>query len=129
MQEKVRPLRRRRRRTTLVYPLRLAIVVIAGMAGAWTMFQVLLKIIHPYKLGYEESKKVAALRVKLDKQDAANTTLRKQVAYLESEEGAECAARRQGYHRPGETVYLLDKDAIAAAESAATERERTGQNR
>jgi cell division protein FtsB len=118
MQERVRP--PRRRRTMLVYPLRLAIVVMAGMAGAWAMFQVLLKIIHPYKLGYEEAKKVAALRVKLDKQDAANTTLRKQVAYLASEEGAECEARRQGFHRPKETVYLLDKGAIAAAENAST---------
>jgi cell division protein FtsB len=81
------------------------------------MFQVLLKIIHPYRLGYEEAKKVTALRTKLDKQETANTLLRKQVAYLESEEGAECEARRQGYRRPGESVYLLDKAAIAAAGS------------
>jgi cell division protein FtsB len=101
------------------YPLRLALVVTAGMAGAWVVFQVLLKVIHPYRLGYEEARKVAALRAGLNKQEAVNADLRHRVAYLESDEGGECEARRAGYHRPGETVFLLDKAAIAAANRAS----------
>jgi cell division protein FtsB len=91
----------------------------AGMAGAWAMFQVLLKIIHPYKLGYEEAKKVANLRSRLENQQMANAALRRQVAYLQSEEGAEREARRQGYQRPGESIFLLDNAAIAAAGAPA----------
>lgn len=92
-------------------------MMVAGMAGAWLLFQLMVKVVHPYKLGYEQSQKVAELKEEWERIETGNARLRQQVAYLQSPEGAETLARRNGYHRPGEIVYMLDRDAARVVES------------
>lgn len=99
--------RRRRKRRPFPYPLRVALVMSAGMIVAWFSFQVLVKIVHPYQLGSEEARKVAELRARLNRQNQENVSLRAHIAFLKSDEGAEAVARRAGFHRPGEIVYFL----------------------
>lgn len=107
------PAKKRANRRKRLNPwLQLAVLACVGMFGAWAIFQIAIKVIHPYRLGFDEARRVAELREKLAKQTARNNELSKQVAYLHSSEGAECEARRLGYHRPGEVVYLLDQTAI-----------------
>lgn len=89
------------------YPLRVATVAIAGMMFAWAIFQVMVKLVHPYKMGREEGRKVAEIKERLSSQRRKNATLYREVVYLKSAEGAESAARRAHYHRPGEIIYLL----------------------
>lgn len=99
--------RQRRRRNRIPTPLRWLGMVGAGMFCAWVLFELMVKIVHPYQLGDQQAKKAQQLRQQLAQQEARNTDLRKQVAYLRTEEGAEALARRAGYHRPKEEVYLL----------------------
>jgi len=89
------------------------------MAFAWVMFQVMVKLVHPYKMGREEGLKVAEIKERLNSQRRKNAALYREVVYLKSAEGAESAARRAHYYRPGEIVYLLAPqttapDAVAA---------------
>jgi cell division protein FtsB len=116
------PRRRRRRRRAAAYPLKLLAVAVAGSLGAWCLFLLLAKAAHPYLLGHEENKKVAALQERLDRQHAENVALRKRIAYLKSPEGAESEARRAGYHRPGEVVYLMDPAVLTSPTPAPAER-------
>jgi cell division protein FtsB len=109
--------RKRRRRRAIWYPVRLIGVGAAGVTGAFLLFQLYVKINHPYQLGDEEARKVVALQERLNRQDRQNAVLDQQLQYLQSNEGTETLARRAGYHKPGETVYLLDRDAISATQS------------
>jgi cell division protein FtsB len=109
----------RRRRAKWLFPVRVATMMVAGMAGAWLLFQLMVKVVHPYKLGYEQAQKVADLKDEWERIEAGNVRLRQQVAYLQSPEGAETIARRNGYHRPGEIVYLLDRDAARMVENTS----------
>ena len=52
---------------------------------------------------------VTTLRGKIAVQKARNASLRAQIAYAQSQEGAEAEARRAGFSRPGEQVYLLQE--------------------
>jgi hypothetical protein len=98
---------RKRRRRPMPYPLRIALVASAGMAFAWVLFQVMVKVVHPYKLGFEEGRRVADISAQLKKQEDKNKALKREIAYLVSPEGRESAARRAHYRVPGEMVYLL----------------------
>lgn len=97
----------RRRRNRIPTPLRWLAMVGAGMLCAWLLFELMVKIVHPYQLGDQQAKKAQKLRQQLAQQEARNSELRKQVAFLRTDEGAEVLARRAGYHRPKEAVYLL----------------------
>ena len=110
--------RQRRRRAKWLLPLRFATMTVAGMAGAWLLFQIMVKVVHPYRLGYEQAQKVAQLKEQLSNQESGNARLRSQVAYLQSEEGAETLARRAGYHRSGEVIYRLDVNAVRFVDKA-----------
>ncbi|MBC8101397.1 MAG: hypothetical protein H7Z41_02255 [Cytophagales bacterium] len=104
-------LRRRRKRrrfsSTLLYRLRLIGMAVGGVSGAWLAFLFLQKVVHPYKLGNEVGEQVAVLRAQQGHQEQENAVLRERLLFLRSKEGAEVAARRAGFHRRGETVYLL----------------------
>lgn len=106
-----RPRNRRRKkrglRSTLRYQLRLAVMAAGGILAAYIAFVLILKILHPYRLGHEVSSQVAILRTRLDREESENALLRRRILFLRTKEGAEVTARRSGYHRKGETVYLL----------------------
>lgn len=116
LKKRSRQQRRRSRRRAGSYYLRIAATMAGGLCGAWMLFLFLSKVVHPYKLGYEVGREVTDMRGKVEAQEAANQTLRARIAYLRSDEGAEREARRAGYHRPGEVVYLLRSDEAAAAD-------------
>jgi cell division protein FtsB len=99
-------------------PLQFTGMAVAGVLGAWLIFQFLIKVVHPYRLGYQQAQKVAEMRSDLNTQIGDNQRLQAQVTFLQSDEGAEMLARRNGYHRPGEVVYLLDQDAARAINAA-----------
>ena len=87
---------------------------------AWVLSRVIARTAHPYLLGYQEGKKVAALRERLQQQSSTNVALKQRIEYLKSSEGEESEARRAGYHRPGEVVYLLDPASLSATPSPNT---------
>ena len=101
-----RRLRTRRRRAGNYY-LRLAALVTGGFVVAYALSLLIIKVVHPYKLGYDEAQKIAVLKETLAARRADNALLRKRVAYLNTNEGAEVEARRAGWQKPGETVYLV----------------------
>ena len=83
------------------------------MFVAWCAFLLLAKTLHPYLLGYAQGTKITRMRAHLDRQLAMNAGLQERIDYLASDEGRESQARRQGFHRPGETVYLLKPEDTA----------------
>ena len=107
--------KRRRRIRAARNIVRLAALLAGGIVGAFLLFQVVAKIIYPYKLGYQEAKKMAAQQSRLKRQEARNALLEKRVAFLRTPEGSEYLVRRAGYHLPGETVYLLPKSFDSAS--------------
>lgn len=118
--------RRRRRRRAGSYYLKIIVTVLGGMAAAGALFAFLSKVVHPYRLGYQVGQEVAAQRESLERQQRVNAQLRARVAYLKSEEGVEREARRAGYHRPGEIVYLMTPEPEQkenAASSSSTKNE------
>lgn len=100
---------RKRRKRAGNYFLQLGGAVALMVLSAGVVFAFLEKAAHPYWLNYTVNREVEAMRVKLAQQRAGNQALKKQIAYLSSPEGAEVRARRGGYHRPGEQVYLLPR--------------------
>ncbi len=99
--------RRQRRRRHSRYALQLSG---AALAIAFTLFLgvlVIEKAAHPYWLGHQVGQRVATLKADLHAQRQRNGSLRREVRYLSSDEGAEVVARRLGYRRPGEQVLLF----------------------
>lgn len=96
------------------YPVRIALVAVSGVFGAWCLFLVLTKVARPYVLGHDEGRKVAILRTRLSSINTENEALRHQITYLQSPEGAESEARHKGYHRPGEIVYLISDSLLSS---------------
>jgi cell division protein FtsL len=105
-----RPRKKRRLRSTTQYVLRLAVLAVSGILAAYIAFCVIVKIVHPYQLGHEVGEQVATLRSKLTRENQENAALQERLQFLTTKEGAEVAARRSGYHRPGEMVYLMPDD-------------------
>ena len=118
---KTRRRRRRRRGRNALYPLRAAVVLVGGIGAAYLLFAFLNKAVHPYRLGFETRHQVRAARAELARQQAANEELRRRIAFLNSPEGAESQARRLGYYRKGETVFLLREEPDATATGAGAE--------
>ena len=108
-----------RRRRVIWYPIRLIGVGVSGVLGAFLLFQLVVKVAHPYKLGDEEARRVSALRERLARQEQINDRLDARLKYLESDEGTETQARRAGYHREGEAVYMLDGNALSAIQTSS----------
>lgn len=81
-----------------------AAVTLIGMYAAWAFA---VKIIHPYQMGWKVNQDVKKVETELNRQYAQNALLEKRLAYLKTPDGAETEARRAGYARPGERVYLL----------------------
>jgi cell division protein FtsB len=121
--ERKRSVRRKRRRRAGSYYLKIAVTVVGGMAAAGALFAFMSKVVHPYRLGYQVGQEVAEQRESLERQQRINAQLRARVAYLKSDEGVEREARRAGYHRPGEIVYLMtpepEKNENAAPSSSS----------
>ena len=103
----------RRRRRAGSYPLQLAGAATLIALATYMMVLVVEKAAHPYWLGHSVKREVDEMRVRLSEQNARNAQLREQIRYLRSEEGAETTARRAGYRRPGEQVYLLPETPAA----------------
>lgn len=113
--------KRRQRRAAVLNVVRLLALLAGGTLGAFLLFQVVAKIIYPYRLGYQEAKKVAALQTRMDRASALNAYYQKRVDFLKSPEGAEMLARHGGYHYPGETAYLLKEEIFNDIPGAPTE--------
>jgi hypothetical protein len=101
--------------------LRLLVLGAVGIGVASLAFAFLVKVVHPYKLGDEQARDIEKLQAELAREEARNDRLRKRVAYLYSNEGAEREARRAGFYRTGETVYFLDSAALSRVEKRAEE--------
>lgn len=101
---------RRAPRRVVNYYVKLAGYIIAGGLGAVLVWAFVVKVIHPYQLGWAVEQDIRAVRADLRKQNARNAALQKRLAYLQTPAGAETEARRAGFARPGEMVYLLRKD-------------------
>ena len=106
-----RPRKKRRFRSTTQYVMRLTVLAVSGILAAYIAFCVIMKIVHPYRLGHEVGQQVATLKSKLDRETQENAALQERLNFLTTKEGAEVAARRGGFHKPGETVYYLPDDA------------------
>ncbi|MBC7808008.1 MAG: septum formation initiator family protein [Akkermansiaceae bacterium] len=81
-----------------------ALVAAVGVYAAWAFA---VKIIHPYQMGWKVAQDVKKVENELRRQHAQNALLEKRLAYLKTPEGAETEARRAGFARPGEQVYLI----------------------
>jgi hypothetical protein len=104
------PLKRRRKRKRAGnYFLRLLLPVLGGVVAAYALFQICVKLTHPYRLGYEMSQEVRQAQSELDKQRIVNSELYRRIRYIKTPEGIEREARRQGFYRPKdrETIFLL----------------------
>jgi cell division protein FtsB len=99
--------RQKRRRRIARVALRLSAVVCGGAVAAYLAFAFMVKVVHPYKLGYEVGRDADRVRADLRAQRAENARLEERLRYLRSDEGVEREARSAGFYRPGETVYLL----------------------
>lgn len=97
----------RRRRGAQSYALRLAGAAALVVVAVVALTALAGKVVHPYLLGYHVGREADHLRTQLAQHKERNALLRAQVRYLQSDEGGETAARRAGWHRPGEQVYLL----------------------
>ncbi len=74
---------------------------------AFVAFRFMQKVVHPYRLSNEVGQQVAVLREQYKRQEQENAALQQRLVFLRSDEGAEVEARRAGFLRKGETVYLL----------------------
>jgi len=99
------------------YYLRLAGIAGGGCLIAYVLFIFIAKVIHPYQMGFSVERDIRTVRAELKKQQAKNTLLARRLDYLKTPEGAETEARRAGYSRPGEIVYLLRSAASASSSS------------
>lgn len=102
-----RPSRRRAPRRVLNYYVRIAGFAAFGIVGAFLVWSFVLKVLHPYQLGFTVGKQIRVAKADLQKQNARNASLSARLAYLQTPEGAEAEARRAGFARPGEQVYLI----------------------
>lgn len=99
--------RRRAPRRAGNYYLRLMGIAGGGVTAAYVLFVFILKVVHPYQLGYAVELDIRQVQTELNRQKARNSLLERRLDYLKTPEGAEMEARRAGWARPGETVYLL----------------------
>lgn len=102
-----KPGKKRRRPRRIPTPILWLVTIATGGLFAWGIFELMVRMVHPYQLGNQQAKKVDDLKLRLARQEARNTELRKDLEFLRSDEGAEALARSEGYHRPNETVYLI----------------------
>ena len=108
--DRPRNLRRRKKRrlsSTFLFRLRLFGMALGGVIFAFAAFRFMQKVVHPYQLGSEVSQQVAVAHAQYRHQEQENAILQEQMMFLRSKEGAEVEARRAGFHRKGETVYLF----------------------
>jgi cell division protein FtsB len=125
--DRPRNLRRRKKRrllsSTALYRLRLTGMGLGGILIAFIAFRVMQKVVHPYRLGNEVGQQVAVLREQYRRQEKENAVLRQRLAFLRSNEGAEVEARRAGFHRKGEIVYLLPTPETQETSPAPSDRQ------
>lgn len=118
-----RPARNRRRiprhRNRAADYLKVLLLAGVGVLCASAAFAFLVKVVHPYKLGYQQAQAIAKVKADLAREETYNDKLRKRVAYLASGEGAEREARHARFSRPGEEVYFLDAQALEEVEKRA----------
>ncbi|MBC8142050.1 MAG: septum formation initiator family protein [Armatimonadetes bacterium] len=105
--EEPRRPRRRAPRRVVNYYVRIAGYATFGILGAFLVWSFVLKVLHPYQLSFTVGKEIRAAKADLQKQNARNAVLASRLAYLQTPEGAETEARRAGFARPGEQVYLI----------------------
>ena len=99
--------RRRAPRRAGNYYLRIAGFALVAAVGVYAAWAFAVKIIHPYQMGWKVAQDVKKVKNELHRQHAQNALLEKRLAYLKTPEGAETEARRAGFAREGEKVYLL----------------------
>lgn len=99
--------RPRRPRRVVNFYVRIGGYAVAGVVGAALVWALVLKVAHPYRLGFRVGGDIRRTQAALRKQNARNKLLQKRLAYLQTPEGAETEARRAGFARPGEQVYLI----------------------
>jgi cell division protein FtsB len=107
MSQPARKATRRRRDRRIPTPLLWLATIACGGLIAWASFELLVRVVHPYQLGDQQARKVADLKARLERQEARNADLRRELEFLQSDEGAETLARSEGYHKPGEKVYMI----------------------
>ncbi len=103
----VRRRNRKKKRRSRSYPLQIALAALSLFGAVWMLAVCIMWLVRPVTRGNEFGRNVAVMRERLARQRKVNADLQRRVAYLRTDEGAERLARKKGFHRPGEIVYLL----------------------
>ena len=99
--------RRRPPRRAGNYYARVGGVAAAGVIGAYLVWAFVMKVVHPYQVGWSVARDRKKIQAELARQNRQNRQLEARLAYLKTPDGAETEARRAGFARPGELIYLL----------------------
>lgn len=97
--------RRLRKRTSPF--IKLGVIGLLGIGGAMALYRGAQAAVVPFRLDNQQEVRIADLRARrsnLASRMADRLRLRN---HLRTPEGQEVIARQQGYHQPGEKVYLL----------------------
>jgi len=103
----VRRRNRKKRRARRSYQLQIALAAVGVFGAVWLGAICVMWLVRPVARGNEYGRNVAVWRERLVQQRKVNADLKRRAAYLRTDEGAERLARRKGFHREGEIVYLL----------------------
>lgn len=98
---------RRKKRGRRSYPLQIGLAALGLFGTVWMLAIFVMWLVRPVARGNEYGRDVVVMRERLTQQKKVNANLRQRVAYLRTDEGAERLARKKGFHRKGEFVYLL----------------------
>lgn len=109
----LRPARRPKPRRAPNPYFRVAGLAAGGVLAGYLVFAFAVKLIHPYQTGFAVDREIRKERAELKRQEAQNALLARRLAYLQTPDGAETEARRAGYARADEIVYLLRRSPAA----------------
>lgn len=97
----------RRRRGRVAITLQLIAVGLLGIAGAVLLFPVAQAALKPFRLDDNQERRLRQLTGRHQRLRSRITERSHYRDHLRTPEGREVLARQQGFHLPGEKVYLL----------------------
>jgi hypothetical protein len=98
---------RRRRRGWVGLTARLALIGLLGIGGAVLLFPTARAAMEPFRLDDKQEIRLRALDERHARLQSLLAERRRYRNHLRTAEGHEVLARQQGFHLPGEKVYLF----------------------